>query len=93
MPANTPSQAYEAERFIRAIVVRLARPDGQGAAVIERAAIMAEGGPAGEIEAWIIAHGGQPETPLIPPPGLHGPRTTRTRAPRRYVISTAALDA
>src|SRR4051794_40409595 len=61
MPATTPRE----DAAIRAAVIRLARPDGDGGAVIERAAILAEGLPAAEIEAWIVAHGGEPEAPLI----------------------------
>jgi hypothetical protein len=93
MPATTPRE----DAAIRAAVIRLARPDGDGGAVIERAAILAEGLPAAEIEAWIVAHGGEPEAPLIvarsgryglrPDLGLLG----GSPPPRRYVLPTDAL--
>jgi hypothetical protein len=95
MPA---SEARDVEGAIRAAIARLARPDGDGAIVIERAAIVAEGEPAVAIEAWIMAHGGEPEAPLINPSrsGLYGPRTgtgsLRTRPPRRYVLPAIALE-
>jgi hypothetical protein len=96
MPAT---EARQAEGAIRATVTRLARPDGDGGAVIERAAIVAEGEPAVAIEAWIVAHGGQPEVPLLSPPrpGLYGPRheglaAHAARPPRRYILPAAELD-
>lgn len=98
MPASIPGDARDTEREIRAAVIRLARPDGEGGAVIERAAIVAEGSPAAAIEAWVVAHGGEPEAPLLahPRPGLYGlrpdARTTGSgRPPRRYVLPAAAL--
>jgi hypothetical protein len=99
MPASTPRDASETDNAIRATVIRLSRPDGDGGAVIERAAIVAEGTPAAEIEAWILAHGGEPEAPVIaaPRPGLYGLRpdaepNARARAPRRYVLPARALS-
>ena len=96
MPA---SEGPQAEGAIRATVTRLARPDGDGGAVIERAAIVAEGEPAVAIEAWIVAHGGQPEVPLLsrPRPGLYGQRHEgvvqhAARPPRRYVLPATELD-
>ena len=94
MPAESSRVSDSA---IRAAVIRLARLDGEGGAVIERAAIVAEGLPAAEIEAWILAHGGEPEAPLIaarpgryrlrPDAGTLGAR----RWPRRYVLRADAL--
>ena len=93
MPASSSSDTREADAEVRAAVIRLSRPDGDGGAVIERAAILAEGTPAAAIEAWIIDHGGQPEAPLIAAaaPGLYGLRPDRPtfggqRQPRRYVM-------
>jgi len=86
------------EDAIRATVIRLCRPDRSGGSVIERAAIVAEGAPAGAIEDWIIAHGGEPETPVVAVrSGLHGLRLdsrplTRARPPRRYVLPPGALS-
>ena len=47
---------------ICALVTRLARPHASGGEVIERAAILAEGADFAAIMAWVIAHGGKPET-------------------------------
>jgi hypothetical protein len=100
MPTSSSSETRSSEAAVRAAVRRLARPDGEGGAVIERAAIMAEGTPAAAIEAWVIAHGGQPELPThaAHAPGLHGSRpdpakTAGRRPPRRYVLPVSALDA
>jgi hypothetical protein len=97
MPATSSQDARLSDAEIRSVVVRLARPDGDGGAVIERAAIMAEGAPAAEIEAWVLAHGGEPEAPVITAsgPGLYrvrpdGPLAAR-RPPRRYVLPAHAL--
>jgi hypothetical protein len=100
MPARTPSEARDVEVAIQAAVARLSRPDGEGGIVIERAAIVAEGEPALAIEAWIMAHGGQPEAPLLhhPRPGLYGARNESfadgfgARPPRRYVLPAAAVE-
>ena len=98
MPASSSREdARETDDAIRATVVRLCRPDGYGGAVIERAAIVAEGTPAGAIEEWILAHGGEPEAPVIAVrSALHGlwPDTAplaRARAPRRYVLPGEVL--
>jgi hypothetical protein len=98
MPAANSRDALQAEDTIRAAVIRLCRPDGYGGAVIERAAIVAEGAPAGAIEDWILAHGGEPEVPVVAVrSGLYGLRPdtghlTRARAPRRYVLPAEALS-
>jgi hypothetical protein len=84
---------------IREVVTRLARRHQSGGAVIERAAIVAEGAASQSIVAWIVAHDGQPEA-LAPAPvrrGLHGGRMSgRDRseagAPRRYVLPPGVLS-
>jgi hypothetical protein len=83
---------------IRALVTRLARPHASGGEVIERAAILAEGADFAAIMAWIIAHGGKPETTVSASPrrGLHGSRlhdsdATGHRAPLRFVLPAGAL--
>ena len=100
MPASSPREERQSEGAIRAAVIRLARPDGDGGAVIERAAIVAEGEPASAIEAWVLAHGGEPEAPLIAGPrsGLYGLRPESrlsgggdVRPPRRYVLPAEVL--
>ena len=97
MPAASSQDARLSEAEIRAVVVRLARPDGDGGAIIERAAIMAEGSLAASIEEWVLSHGGEPEAPVISAsgPGLYrvrrdGPLAAR-RPPRRYVLPAHAL--
>ena len=97
MPTST--EAGQSETAVRAAVIRLSRPDGEGGAVIERAAIVAEGAPSAAIEAWIIAHGGEPEAPVTTTParGLYalGPDSrlaAGARAPRRYVLPARALS-
>src|SRR5690349_1169499 len=99
MPASSSSDTLEADAEVRAAVIRLSRPDGDGGAVIERAAILAEGTPAAAIEAWIVGHGGEPEVPTkgTPAPGLYGLRPDQPtfgdrRAPRRYVLPATALE-
>lgn len=82
---------------IRAIVVRLARPHPSGGEVIERAAIVAEGGSATEVVDWIIARAGHGEaTRPAPAGGLHGARlagTVRTDdPPLRYILPAGVLD-
>ncbi|HEX6026664.1 MAG TPA: hypothetical protein VFZ00_31995 [Solirubrobacter sp.] len=101
MPARGSAEKRLSEGAVRAAVIRLSRPDGDGGAVVERAAILAEGTPAAAIEAWIIEHGGEAEVPprAAPAPGLYGLRPDRPtiaageRPPRRYVLPVTALDA
>jgi hypothetical protein len=78
---------------IRAVVARLSRPHRSGGAVIERAAILAEGAASADILAWITAHAGVPEAtaPAAAPRGLHGGGLSAPRGPSRYVIPAAAL--
>jgi hypothetical protein len=96
--SNDAPGARDSADAIRAAVTRLSRLDGHGAAVIERAAILAEGTPSAAIEAWIIEHGGRPDTgaPDSAAPERFGlSREARpisgTRAPRRYVLAATAL--
>ena len=88
MPTTSSREMRESEGAVRAAVIRLSRPDREGGAVIERAAI----------EAWIIDHGGQAEAPTsgAPAPGVYrlrpeGPTSARRRTPRRYVLPAAEL--
>ena len=83
---------------IGAVVRRLSRPGPAGGAVIERAAILAEGADSTAIIKWIIAHAGQPEA-IAPPAstgGLHGLRVSggreaEQRPPRRYILPAGVL--
>ena len=96
MPAASSQDARLADAEMRAVVVRLARPDGDGGAVIERAAIMAEGALASSIEEWVLAHGGEPEAPVITassvPAFTESARRPSPRGARRaYVLPAHAL--
>ena len=70
--------AAEPDDAVRAVVKRLSRPCASGGAVIERAAILAEGADATAIVEWIIAHAGQPEAavPRASTRGIHGTRAS-----------------
>ena len=87
----------KAELAVRAIVTRLSRASASGEAVIERAAIMAEGANSHAIISWILAHGGRPgaSAPDAPARGLHGPRSSgdrgRSSPPTRYVLPAGIL--
>jgi hypothetical protein len=83
---------------IRDLVKRLARPHRSGGVVIERAAIVAEGGDAAAVVAWIGAHKGEPEEAIAVSSrgggGLHGSREQVSNStPRRYVLPPGALSA
>jgi hypothetical protein len=86
------------DEAIRSVVTRLARSHASGGEVIERAAILAEGGDFPAVMAWITAHGGLPEELVAAPPrrGLHGSRMDQNetnRTPRRFVLPPGALSA
>ena len=90
--------AEERDDAIRAVVTRLSRPHASGGAVIERAAIVAEGADAASIVAWIFANAGRPEETAARAPGrgLHGTRLSSAPGasgdtPRRYVLPAGAL--
>ncbi|MGO9956619.1 MAG: hypothetical protein ACLP50_11645 [Solirubrobacteraceae bacterium] len=83
---------------IRKLVTRLARRDKNGASVIERAAILAEGADSRAIVAWIEAQDGHAEEQVrrTAPGGLHGgslhgARPTASTTPRRYVLPPGVL--
>jgi hypothetical protein len=80
----------------RAVVTRLSRPHRSGGAVIERAAILAEGADSTRLIAWVVGHGGQPEAAVVSlKRGLHSPRLNDSdaslRPPLRYVLPAGAL--
>ena len=87
MPASSPDTRHS-EGAVRDAVIRLSRPDGEGGAVIERAAILAEGSPAAAIEAWVISHGGEPEVPTF---GAHAPGPLRPPVRDRWIALPTAL--
>ena len=82
---------------ILALVTRLARPHPSGGAVIERAAILAEGADFTSVMAWIEDHDGHPEpsAAAVATRGLHGPRMSSAgagfRPPLRYVLPAGTL--
>lgn len=84
---------------IRALLKRVARPHPSGGEAVERSVLLAEGEGFTEVIAWIDAHSGAPEGPVVgvSRPGLHGSRFNDTglagsRAPLRYVLPIGALD-
>jgi hypothetical protein len=86
------------DNAILALVKRLARPHASGGAVIERAAILAEGADFASVMAWIAAHDGQPEARVASGSthGLHGSRVSnigaeQRRTPLRYVLPAGTL--
>jgi hypothetical protein len=83
---------------IRVLVERLARPHASGGMVVERAAILAEGGDCAAVVTWITDHAGQPEVASGSSKGggLHGSRlgdpiSRQNRPPARYVLPPGAL--
>jgi hypothetical protein len=83
---------------ILALVTRLARPHASGGAVIERAAILAEGADFPSVMAWITAHDGKPEASVaaVSRRGLHGSRLNgpggeQLRPPLRFVLPAGTL--
>jgi len=83
---------------ILALVKRLARPHASGGAVIERAAILAEGADFASVMAWIADHDGHPEASVAASSthGLHGSRLTNAgteqrATPLRYVLPAGTL--
>lgn len=80
--------------MIRALVTRLARPNGSGGDVIERAAIFADGADFAQVMAWILAHGGTAETYVSTARGgLHDQARPDAEppTPRRFVLPPGAL--
>ncbi|WP_028066036.1 hypothetical protein [Solirubrobacter soli] len=98
MPASKSPDTRHSEAGIVAAVTRLSRPHGDGDAIIERAAILAEGTPSAAIEAWVIDHGGRPETRTTTSRGRgqyrvgHDAPSGHGRVPQRYVFPAAALS-
>lgn len=83
---------------IRALVTSLARVHPAGGTVVERAAIVASGGDAETVIAWIVAQGGEPEAEAVTATrrGLHGSRLhasggTAPRTASRFVMPAGAL--
>jgi hypothetical protein len=85
---------------IRTLLKRLARRHRSGGTVVERAAILAEGGDFDAIMEWIVARGGVPEEAVSSSAvrhGLHGSRIhdsggSEARTPSRFVLPAGALD-
>ena len=96
--------AAVADEDISTLVARLSRKHRSGGRVIERAAIMAEGGNSAAILGWLAENGWEPEADAAPTSdrggmGLHGMRREAERgraqaqAPRRYISPAPAGDA
>jgi hypothetical protein len=84
---------------IRVLLSRLSRRHSSGGAVIERAAIMAEGADSAAVVSWILDHEGEPEAAADKSSkgGLHGPRLSDPiwadpRPPARYVLPAGTLN-
>ena len=84
---------------IKSLVTRLSRPHPSGGVVIERAAILADGGDFPAVIEWITAHAGTPDTIVAATTGrgLYGSRLSDTDtaaqpAPLRFVLPAGALD-
>jgi hypothetical protein len=84
---------------IRVLVTRLARPHESGGNVVERAAILADGGDFAAVMAWIIARGGVAEAIVATSGGgLHNMRDesrpdAAVQNARRFVLPPGALTA
>ncbi len=106
MPSKTtiePSDAEEPETgppaldddTLRLLVTRLARPHRSGGRAIERASLLSSGSDFDAAVAWIVAHGGEPELPVVSRSsgGLHAERhgVSGGSAPLRYVLPAGAL--
>jgi hypothetical protein len=98
--STAPGRAEVREHQIRALLARLGRPHPSGGTVIERAPLLAEGADFAAAIAWIIAHGGKPETRTTASPvrGLYGARSDGgaaggSQTPRRFVLPPGALEA
>lgn len=85
---------------IRSIVRRLSRPHRSGGDVIERAAILAEGGDFRQILTWIDDHNGVAEAAVVAAPtgGLHGSRMSygagaAAAPPSRFILPAGTLTA
>lgn len=82
---------------ITTIIKNLSRPHPSGGVVIERAAILANGGDSPEIIDWIITHAGTPETPTARGRGLHGSGMNGTNdrgssQPTRFILPANTFD-
>jgi O-methyltransferase involved in polyketide biosynthesis len=97
-------EAAVTDEDISTLVARLSRKHRSGGRVIERAAIMAEGGNSAAILSWLAEHGWEPEADAAPTTdrggmGLHGMRREAERgraqaqAPRRYISPAPGDDA
>ena len=81
---------------IEELVTRLARPHRSGGAVIERAAILAEGADFDAVMRWILARDGTAEASVAKaaPRGIHSSRYHDAEAapvPARFILPPGAL--
>jgi hypothetical protein len=92
----TPADSTDA---IAVLVKRLARPHSSGGTVIDRPVILAEGAHSRAILAWIVDHGGTPDSTLPRPQsrGLHSPSPAaggegHAAPARRYILPAHAFN-
>jgi hypothetical protein len=94
--ARAPAEEAVDDDAIRGLVARLSRPHRTGGRVIERASLLAEGSDFGAVIAWIEAHGGEPEAPVVrrSSGGLHNSRLTAPAdpTPLRFILPAGALS-
>lgn len=80
---------------LRLLVTRLARPHRSGGRAIERASLLSSGSDFDAAVAWIEAHGGTPELPVVSHAsgGLHSERqgVSGGSAPLRWVLPAGVL--
>jgi hypothetical protein len=90
-----PSAPALDDDTIRLLVTRLARPDRSGGRAIERASLLSSGSDFDAAVAWIEAHGGTPELPVVSRSagGLHSERhgIAGGSAPLRWVLPAGVL--
>jgi hypothetical protein len=87
------------DQRIKQLVARLSRPHSSGGLVIERAAILADGGDFSAVMGWITAHAGEADATAATSAGrgLHGSRVHGTGAtaptkPLRFLLPADAID-
>lgn len=97
-PTIEPKSEAPADDAIRALVTRLSRPHRSGGAVVERAALLAEGSAATAAITWIETHDGVPERAVdeTASHGLHGPRFSSGASagagkPLRWVLPAGVI--
>ena len=96
---DQPVRREAEDQRIKQLVTRLARPHPSGGLVIERAAILADGGDFSAVMDWITAHAGTADVAAAAPAGrglhgsrLHGSTTSAPAKPLRFLLPAGAVD-